>query len=141
MPRYLVIGKVTLAPGSRPMAEQVADQGGQGFAQFPGFEEAIFFLDEERNEYGAISIWESREAAERSGRSGKGRSRRASTRSTSISAKRRVRGWRVQAMAGGSQALATGFVSHSYAPRRSTFRGRPLLLRASPAILLSVLHP
>ncbi len=66
MPRYVVIGKVALAPGSRPMAEKVADQGGQGFVQFPGFQEAIFFLDEERNEYGAISIWESREAAERS---------------------------------------------------------------------------
>ena len=66
MPRYLVIGKVTLAPGSRPMAEKVADQGGQGFVQLPGFQDAIFFLDEGRNEYGAISIWESREAAERS---------------------------------------------------------------------------
>lgn len=56
MPRYLVIGKVTLAPGSRPMGEKVADQGGQGFAQLPGFQEAIFFLDEGRNEYGAISV-------------------------------------------------------------------------------------
>lgn len=65
MPRYLILGKVTLSPGSRPMAERVADQGGQGFAQLPGFQEATFFLDEERNEYGALSVWESREAAER----------------------------------------------------------------------------
>jgi heme-degrading monooxygenase HmoA len=66
MPRYLVIGKVTLAPGSRPLAEGVADQGGQGFAQLPGYQDATFFLDEARNEYGALSVWESREAAERS---------------------------------------------------------------------------
>ena len=66
MPRYLVIGKVTLTPGSRPMAEKVADQGAQGFTQLPGFQDVIYFVDEGRNEYGAVSTWESREAAERS---------------------------------------------------------------------------
>jgi heme-degrading monooxygenase HmoA len=31
----------------------------------PGYQDVVFFLDEGRNEYGAFSIWESREAAER----------------------------------------------------------------------------
>jgi heme-degrading monooxygenase HmoA len=65
MPRYLLYGKVTLSPGSRPIAEQTADQGSKGLAQLPGYQDVVFFLDEERSEYGALSIWESREAAER----------------------------------------------------------------------------
>lgn len=64
MPRYLTLGLVTLKPGNRPAAEQIADQGAPGMAQQPGFEGATFFLDEERNVYGAVSFWESRETAE-----------------------------------------------------------------------------
>ncbi len=66
MPRYLVVGLLTLKPGSRAAAEQVADQGAAGMAQQPGFESVTFFLDEERNVYGAHSYWASREAAEQS---------------------------------------------------------------------------
>jgi heme-degrading monooxygenase HmoA len=64
MPRYVTIGLLTLKPGNRPAAEQIADQGAQGVAQQPGYESVTFFLDEERNVYGAVSFWESREAAE-----------------------------------------------------------------------------
>lgn len=64
MPRYLILGKVMLKPGSRAAAEQIADQGAPGVAEQPGFESVLFFLDEARNEYGAISVWESRDAAE-----------------------------------------------------------------------------
>ncbi|HUY98989.1 MAG TPA: antibiotic biosynthesis monooxygenase [Thermomicrobiaceae bacterium] len=65
MPRYLIVGLVQLKPGSRPAAEQIADQGGAGMAQLPGFESVTFFLDEARSAYGAVSVWDSREAAER----------------------------------------------------------------------------
>jgi heme-degrading monooxygenase HmoA len=64
MPRYLTIGLLTLKPGNRAVAEQIADQGAAGVAQQPGYEGVTFFLDEERNVYGAVSFWESREAAE-----------------------------------------------------------------------------
>lgn len=64
MPRYLTIGTLTLKPGNRAAAEKIADQGAPGVAQLPGFESITFFLDETRNEYGAVSVWASREAAE-----------------------------------------------------------------------------
>ena len=64
MPRYVTIGKLTITPGNRPAAEQIADQGAPAVAGQPGFESVMFYLDEERSEYGAISVWASREAAE-----------------------------------------------------------------------------
>ncbi|HVX30636.1 MAG TPA: antibiotic biosynthesis monooxygenase [Nitrolancea sp.] len=64
MPRHLILGLVTLKPGNRPAAEQIADRGAPGIAQQPGYEGVTFFIDEERNVYGAVSFWESREAAE-----------------------------------------------------------------------------
>ena len=65
MPRCLTIGTLTLKAGNRPAAEQIADQGSSGMAQLPGFESVSFFLDEAQNVYGAVSFWESREAAEK----------------------------------------------------------------------------
>jgi heme-degrading monooxygenase HmoA len=65
MPRYVTIGQLTLKPGNRPNAEKIADQGAAGVAQQPGFESVTFFLDESRNVYGAVSFWDSREAAEK----------------------------------------------------------------------------
>jgi heme-degrading monooxygenase HmoA len=64
MPRYVTIGLLTLKPGNRAAAEQIADQGAPGVAQLPGYESVTFFLDEAKNVYGAVSFWESREAAE-----------------------------------------------------------------------------
>lgn len=64
MPQYVTIGKLNLAPGLRPVAEGIADQGVAGVAQQPGFVSVTFFLNEERNEYGAFSVWESKEAAD-----------------------------------------------------------------------------
>ncbi len=65
MPRYVTVGLLTLKPGHRKAAEQIADQGAKGVAQQPGFESVDFFLDEARNVYGAVSFWESKEAAEK----------------------------------------------------------------------------
>ena len=64
MARHMIIGSVKVKPGNRPAMEGVADQGGPGLAQMPGFESVTFYLDEDRSLYGAISIWESREAAD-----------------------------------------------------------------------------
>jgi len=65
MPRYLTIGLLTMKPGHRAVAEQIADQGGPGMAQVPGYESVTFFLDEERNVYGAVSVWDSYESAKK----------------------------------------------------------------------------
>jgi heme-degrading monooxygenase HmoA len=64
MPRYVTIGTLTLSPGMRALAEGIADQGESTFRQMPGNISVTFFLNEETNVYGAVSIWESREAAE-----------------------------------------------------------------------------
>jgi heme-degrading monooxygenase HmoA len=64
MPRYPVLGLLKLKPGSRPAAEQIADQGAPALARQPGFERVVFFVDEVSNNYGAVSFWDSREAAE-----------------------------------------------------------------------------
>jgi heme-degrading monooxygenase HmoA len=65
MPRYMTIGKLTITAGNRAAAERIADQGVAAFEQQAGFENVTFYLDEDRSEYGAVSIWTSREAAER----------------------------------------------------------------------------
>jgi|SwirhisoilCB2_FD_contig_31_27696904_length_375_multi_3_in_0_out_0_1 heme-degrading monooxygenase HmoA len=64
MPQYVTIGTLKIGPGQRPFAEGIADHGVHGFAQMPGFVSVTFFLDEAANEYGAYSVWESREQAE-----------------------------------------------------------------------------
>ncbi|CAN5521408.1 hypothetical protein BH23CHL2_BH23CHL2_07720 [soil metagenome] len=64
MARHMIIGNVKVKSGNRPAMENVADQGGPGMAQLPGFESVTFYLDEDRSVYGAVSVWESREAAE-----------------------------------------------------------------------------
>ncbi len=64
MPQYVTIGALKLGPSQRAMAEGVADHGVHGFAQMPGFVSVTFFIDEQSNEYGAYSVWESREQAE-----------------------------------------------------------------------------
>jgi heme-degrading monooxygenase HmoA len=60
----MIIGRLTMTPGNRPAAEQIADMGAPGVAQQPGFESVTFYLDEERSEYGAVSVWSSLDAAE-----------------------------------------------------------------------------
>jgi heme-degrading monooxygenase HmoA len=64
MPQYVTIGTLKIGPGQRAFAEGIADQGVHGMAQMPGFVSVTFFLDEAANEYGAYSVWESREQAE-----------------------------------------------------------------------------
>jgi hypothetical protein len=63
MPRFLTISTLTLAPGQRPFAEGIADQGLAFVQQQPGFQQNIYFIDESRDLYGAIGVWDSLEAA------------------------------------------------------------------------------
>jgi heme-degrading monooxygenase HmoA len=65
MPRFVTIATLTVAPGHRADAEHIADVGSKGMAEIPGFEDVVFFLDEGRNVYGAVTYWKSREDAER----------------------------------------------------------------------------
>lgn len=69
MSRYLRLVRMTLKPGTRARAEQLADRAAGQFHQIPGFEpgSAFFFVNEEEHTFGAISIWGSREAAVKTG--------------------------------------------------------------------------
>ncbi len=64
MPRYLTISTLTLAPGQRPFAEGIADQGIAFVQQQPGFQQNIYLIDESKDLYGAVGVWDSREDAE-----------------------------------------------------------------------------
>lgn len=64
MARYLTLGTLTIGPGKRAVAEGIADHGVGLVSSQPGFISVRFFLDEATNVYGAVSEWESREAAE-----------------------------------------------------------------------------
>ena len=70
MSRHLRLVKMNLKPGNRTLAEQVGEQALVRLGQIPGFVagSAVFFLDgDEETTIGAISIWESREAAVKAG--------------------------------------------------------------------------
>lgn len=64
MAKYLTIATLTLDAGKRAIAEGIADHGKPGVMQTPGAESVTFFLDEARNLYGAITVFDSRESAE-----------------------------------------------------------------------------
>lgn len=61
--------KTTLKPGNRALAEQIGDQAAVRLSKLPGIVPGsiVFFLDDEDNSFGAISLWESREAAVKAG--------------------------------------------------------------------------
>ena len=70
MSRHLRLIKVTLKPGNRSLAEQIANHAPARMSQLPGFVpgSGVFYLDGEgETTIGGITIWESREAAEQAG--------------------------------------------------------------------------
>jgi hypothetical protein len=69
MSRYFRMVKTTLHPGNRALAEQIGDQAVVRLSKLPGIvpDSIVFFLDDEDNTFGAISLWESREAAVNAG--------------------------------------------------------------------------
>ena len=54
----------TLGPGSRSRAEQTADQFASALRGLRGFQSVTFFADDTVGEYGALSLWESKEDIE-----------------------------------------------------------------------------
>ena len=59
------LAKITLGTGMREKAEQLADQAVDSFVELNGFVSVAFFMhDEDKGEYGSLSIWETREDAE-----------------------------------------------------------------------------
>lgn len=69
MSKHLRLVKMQLKPGNRALGERVGEQALVRLSQVPGFvpESAVFFLDEDEVTIGAISIWESHEAAVKAG--------------------------------------------------------------------------
>jgi len=59
--RYIML---KLGPGDRAAAESVADAATKIYRASPGFKSATFFADEPTGDYGALSVWETRETLE-----------------------------------------------------------------------------
>jgi heme-degrading monooxygenase HmoA len=55
---------VKLVSGARPTVEQLADEISPILRNMKGFKGLTIIIDEERDEYGSLSIWETREDAE-----------------------------------------------------------------------------
>ncbi len=53
-----------LGPGTRAQAEQLADRHAPIWRRQRGFRSIVFLGDDERGEYGNLSVWDSREDAE-----------------------------------------------------------------------------
>jgi heme-degrading monooxygenase HmoA len=54
----------TLGPGTRSTGEKLADQFAPALRAQKGFKSVTFFLDDIVGEYGALSLWESKEDAD-----------------------------------------------------------------------------
>jgi heme-degrading monooxygenase HmoA len=53
-----------LGPNDRAAAENMADTATKIFRTSPGFMSVTFFMNEQAGDYGALSVWESKEALE-----------------------------------------------------------------------------
>jgi heme-degrading monooxygenase HmoA len=62
---YARLSLIQLGPGTRAEAERyLADRHAPIWRQQPGFRSIVFLEDEERGEYGNLSVWDTREDAE-----------------------------------------------------------------------------
>ena len=61
---YARLVMFTLGPGTRPAGEKLAEQFAPALKAMKGFKSVTFFLDDTVGEYGALSLWESKEDAE-----------------------------------------------------------------------------
>ncbi len=61
---YAQLFTFKMGPDMRPTAEQIADQSNSGYKAMKGFKSAIFLGEDQSGEYGALSIWESKEDLE-----------------------------------------------------------------------------
>ena len=63
---YARLVMFTLGPGMRKESDKLADQFASAHKNMKGFKGATFIGDESIGEYGALTIWESKEDAEAS---------------------------------------------------------------------------
>ncbi len=61
---YARLVMFTMGPGKRAVAEKMADQFLGAMQGLKGFKGSTFIVDEAVGEYGALSLWESKEALE-----------------------------------------------------------------------------
>lgn len=61
---YATLVMFTLGTGARLTAEKLADQYAQIHKTMKGFKSSTFFIDESIGEYGAFSLWQSKDDAE-----------------------------------------------------------------------------
>jgi len=64
---YARLVMFTLGPGMRSTAEKLADQFASAHKTLKGFKSATFIGDDTVGEYGALTLWESKEDAEAAG--------------------------------------------------------------------------
>lgn len=60
--RYIML---RLGPDSRALAERIADEAFPIYQAQEGFKSVFFLADDPRGEHGSLSVWESRETAEK----------------------------------------------------------------------------
>ena len=61
---YAQLVLFALGPDTRPTAEKIADQFVSAYTTQKGFKSVTFLADSETGEYGALSLWESKEDVE-----------------------------------------------------------------------------
>ena len=61
---YASLSVLTLGPGMRSTAENLADQFAPALRALKGFKRVMFLGDETVGEYASLSVWESKEDAE-----------------------------------------------------------------------------
>ena len=61
---YAQLFTFKLGPNMRPTAEQIADQSNSGYKSMKGCKSVTFIGEDQSGEYGALSIWESKEDLE-----------------------------------------------------------------------------
>ncbi len=61
---YAQLSIITLGPGTRPVAEKLANQFAPALRTLKGFKRVTFIGDDTVGEYMSLSLWESKEAAE-----------------------------------------------------------------------------
>jgi len=63
---YALLTMFTLGPGMRSTAEKLLEQFAPAIRSMKGFKSATFVGDDATGEYGALSLWETKEDAEAS---------------------------------------------------------------------------
>ena len=60
---YALITTFSMGPGTRELAERMADGVAKGYKNTPGLKSITFIGDWDNGEYGSFQVWELKEAA------------------------------------------------------------------------------